>query len=122
VRDELVSRNVDARKILVNPNGADLNDYGPPDAHERHQLRAGLGFTDRDRVVGFTGTFGSWQGTDVLAAAIPRVCAADPDARFLIIGDGPHKPQLDTEVERHRLEHRVRRVGRVPQTEGARLL
>src|SRR5262249_18345379 len=41
---------------------------------------------------------------------------------FLIIGDGAHKPELDAEVERHRLEARVKRVGRVPQAEGARLL
>ena len=36
-----------------------------------------LGFADDDRVIGFTGTFGGWHGIDVLAAAIPRICAAD---------------------------------------------
>ena len=42
--------------------------------------------------------------------------------KFLLIGDGTHKPQLDAAVERHSLDDRVRRVGRVPQAEGARLL
>jgi ubiquinone/menaquinone biosynthesis C-methylase UbiE len=122
VRNDLLSRGVDARKILVNPNGADLERYAPAGADEKRRLRSALAFTDRDRVIGFTGTFGGWHGIDVLAAAIPRICAADPDAQFLVIGDGIHKPQLDAEVERHGLASRVRRVGRVPQAEGARLL
>ena len=122
VKNDLLSRGVDARKILVNPNGADLDSYAPADAVEKRRIRSGLGFTNRDRVIGFTGTFGGWHGIDVLAAAIPRICAADPDAQFLIIGDGTHKPQLDAEVERHGVQARVRRVGRVPQADGARLL
>ena len=122
VRNDLVSRGVDARKILVNPNGADLDSYAPADPEDKRQLRAGLGFTDRDRVIGFTGTFGGWHGIDVLAEAIPRICAADPNAQFLIIGDGTHKPKLDAEVERHGVGDRVRRVGRVPQARGAQLL
>jgi len=122
VRDDLLSRGVDARKILVNPNGADLDSYAPASNVDKQQLRATLGFTADDRVIGFTGTFGGWHGIDVLAAAIPKICAADPAAQFLIIGDGTHKPQLDAEVTRHGLDARVRRVGRVPQADGARLL
>ncbi len=122
VKNDLVSRGVDARKILVNPNGADLDSYAPAPPDEKRLLRSSLGFTDDDCVVGFTGTFGGWHGIDVLAAAIPRICAEAPTVKFLIIGDGTHKPQLDAEVARHGLEARVRCVGRVPQAEGARLL
>lgn len=122
VRDDLVSRGIDARKILVNPNGADLDNYAPADPDEKQRIRAELGFTVGDRVVGFTGTFGGWHGIDVLSAAVPRICAASPDVQFLVIGDGVHKPGFDAEVDKHRLNDRVRRVGRVPQHEGARLL
>jgi glycosyltransferase involved in cell wall biosynthesis/ubiquinone/menaquinone biosynthesis C-methylase UbiE len=122
VKSDLVSRGVDARKILVNPNGADLESYAPATPDEKQRLRRTLGFGDDDTVVGFTGTFGWWHGIDVLAEAIPRICAEVPAVKFLLIGDGSHKPQLDAEVERHRLGDRVRRVGTVPQEEGARLL
>jgi glycosyltransferase involved in cell wall biosynthesis/ubiquinone/menaquinone biosynthesis C-methylase UbiE len=122
VKADLVARGVDARKILVNPNGADLDRYAPAPPDEKRQIRSALGFRDDDCVVGFTGTFGWWHGIDVLAAAIPRICAAAPAVRFLLIGDGTHKPQLDAEIERHQLKPRVRSVGRVPQDEGARLL
>jgi glycosyltransferase involved in cell wall biosynthesis/ubiquinone/menaquinone biosynthesis C-methylase UbiE len=122
VRSDLLARGVDARKILVNPNGADLDSYAPAAVDEKRRLRSTFGFTDSDQVIGFTGTFGGWHGIDVLAAAIPRICAAEPTAQFLVIGDGVYKPQLDAEVARHGVEARVRRVGRVPQAEGARLL
>jgi glycosyltransferase involved in cell wall biosynthesis/ubiquinone/menaquinone biosynthesis C-methylase UbiE len=122
VKSDLVARGVDERRILVNPNGADLESYAPAPPEEKQRIRSSLGFVERDRVVGFTGTFGGWHGVDVLAAGIPRICAAAPDVQFLIIGDGTHKPQLDAEVARAGLDDRVRRVGRVPQAEGARLL
>jgi glycosyltransferase involved in cell wall biosynthesis/ubiquinone/menaquinone biosynthesis C-methylase UbiE len=122
VKADLVSRGVDARKILVNPNGADLASYAPATPVDKRRLRRTLGFGDDDCVVGFTGTFGWWHGIDVLAEAIPRICAEMPAVKFLLIGDGSHKQQLDAEVERHRLGDRVRQVGTVPQEEGARLL
>jgi glycosyltransferase involved in cell wall biosynthesis/ubiquinone/menaquinone biosynthesis C-methylase UbiE len=122
VRDDLLKRGVAADKIVVNPNGADLESYKPAGPAERRGLRESLGFGAADRVVGFTGTFGGWHGIDVLADAIPKICAADRNIRFLVIGDGTYKPQLDEQVDRHHLGERVLRVGRVPQAEGARLL
>lgn len=122
VKDDLVSRGVDARKILVNPNGADLRSYAPATASEKTAVRRTLGFDDQHRVVGFTATFGGWHGVDVLAAALPRICAASPDIRFLLIGDGAHKPMVDDAIMRHGLADRVSAVGRVPQEAGARLL
>ncbi len=78
--------------------------------------------TPSDRVIGFSGTFGGWHGVDVLAAAIPRICQESPDAQFLLIGDGSYKHLVDDAVIAAGLQARVKSVGRVPQTEGARLL
>lgn len=122
LKDSLVARKVDPRKILVNPNGADPVAYAPPAAAARDEVRATLGFRPADRVIGFSGTFGGWHGIDVLAAAIPQICQRAPQASFLLIGDGSHKPMLDEAVAKHGLQGRVRSVGRVPQAEGARLL
>ncbi len=122
LKDSLVARGVDPAKILVNPNGADPDAYAPPRADVRQAIRGSLGFTDSDRVVGFSGTFGGWHGIDVLAAAIPQVCARAPAAKFLLIGDGANKPVLDETVSKAGLDARVKSVGRVPQSEGARLL
>jgi glycosyltransferase involved in cell wall biosynthesis len=122
VRDDLVARGINPAKIFVNPNGADIDAYAPPSPAARDQIRAELGFTPADRVIGFTGTFGGWHGVDVLAAAIPRICAEEPSSRFLLIGDGNYKHLTDAAVANGKLQEKVKSVGRVPQQEGARLL
>ena len=122
VRDDVVSRGIDPGKVLVNPNAVDIDAYAPARPEEKKSVRAELGFQDDDRVIGFISTFGGWHGVDVLAEALPRICNALPNARFLMIGDGPEKHRVDAQVMRHGLGHRVRMTGSVPQTEGARLL
>ena len=122
VRDTLLERGVDPNKIIVNPNGADLDAYRPGSPEERRAIRAEFGWDETHRVVGFTGTFGGWHGIDVLAAALPRIAAARPQARFLLIGDGNFKSLVSDAIASHQLQDRVADLGRVPQAEGARLL
>lgn len=122
VQKSLIARGVDPRKILVNPNGADLSAYSPAEPAEKTRLREEIGL-DRDApIIGFTGTFGGWHGIDVLAEAIPQICSAVPEAQFLLIGDGNFKHLVDAAVVKHGLQGRVLSKGRVPQDEGARLL
>jgi glycosyltransferase involved in cell wall biosynthesis/SAM-dependent methyltransferase len=122
IKKTLVARGVPASKILVNPNGADLDAYQPAEDDEKRALRRELGLPDEACVVAFSGTFGGWHGVDVLAAAIPRICADNPRVFFLLIGDGNFKHEVDEAVARHHIGDRVVSVGRVPQSEGARLL
>ena len=122
IRNTLVARGVDPARILVNPNGVDLDAYAPAPPEVRESIRAGLGFGAADRVVGFTGTFGGWHGIDVLSEAIPKICQAVPAAKFLLIGDGNFKNLVDRAVTSFGLEQRVISTGRVPQADGARLL
>src|SRR5262245_62537384 len=44
IRNSLVSRGIDPAKILVNPNGVDLDAYAPGTPETREPLRASLGF------------------------------------------------------------------------------
>lgn len=122
VRDDVLKRGIAPSKILVNPNGVDVDVYVPPSPAKRQAVRRELGFEPQHVVICFTGTFGGWHGVDVLAAAIPEVLGAVPDARFLLIGDGNHKPLVDEAVRSRGLEALVKCTGRVPQAEGARLL
>ena len=122
IRNSLVARGIQPSKILVNPNGVDLDVYRPGTPDERDAIRASLGFNPSDRVIGFTGTFGGWHGIDVLADAIPKISKNNPRAKFLLIGDGVFKHVVQQAITTYGLAQRVVDAGRVPQTEGARLL
>jgi glycosyltransferase involved in cell wall biosynthesis len=121
IRDDLIKRGVDGNKILVNPNGVDLQAYQPDDDLKK-TVRQELGWTDAHRVIGFIGTFGGWHGVDILADAMPQIMRQLPEARFLLIGDGNLKHLVDETISKYQLENRVHCAGRVPQKEGARLL
>jgi glycosyltransferase involved in cell wall biosynthesis len=122
VRDDLLRRGIPGEKIMVNPNGVDLQAYAPKEANTRALLRRELGFKPSDRVVGFIGTFGGWHGIDVLAEAIPMICERDENIKFLLIGDGNFKHLIDDAISRHNLGGRVTCTGRVPHQRGAEML
>jgi glycosyltransferase involved in cell wall biosynthesis len=122
VRDDVVSRGIDPVKVLVNPNGVDCDEYSPPTAEQRREVRAELGLPEQRPVVGFIGTFGGWHGIDVLAEALPEICRQAPEAMFLLIGDGNLKPLVTDAIRTHNLHDRVVDVGRTKQREGARYL
>ena len=108
VVSEVERRNLEARgvvgsKIVVNPNGVDVERFRP-DAGGT-EARRELKLND-EVVAGFVGTFGPWHGVEKLAAAIKTI-STDVQVRFLLIGSG----SLHTEVEKQ-LEAETR-AGRV---------
>lgn len=122
VKDSIVSQGINPEKVLVNPNGVDLDAYRPLPSAERIALRASLGFDEGNVVVGFCGTFGGWHGIEVLAEAMPRILSERADARFLLIGAGNFKHLVTEAIEAHGIASRVVDVGMVPQQAAARLL
>jgi glycosyltransferase involved in cell wall biosynthesis len=122
VKDEVVALGIPADKILVNPNGVDLDAYHPLPDDKRAALRAELGFGPDDVVLGFCGTFGGWHGIEVLAEAMPRIAAARPNAKFLLIGGGNFKHLVTESVAASGIEGQVVDAGLVPQQQAARLL
>lgn len=57
------------------------------------------------------------KGTDLLVAAIPRICEMHPSVRFLIAGSGPKAIDLEQMVEKYCLQDRVELVGPVRHEE-----
>lgn len=122
VKDDLVARGVDSWKIVVIPNGADLDDYSPAPDDMKRDIRKEFGWDDSHVVAGFIGTFGGWHGIDVLKDALPKICEANSQIRFLLIGDGNLKGKVDAAIAKNDLSDVVKCVGMVPHKEGARLL
>ncbi len=57
------------------------------------------------------------KGQDVLVRALPRIRASVPDAALLLVGDGPHRPAVEREIDRLGLREHVVLTGRVPGDE-----
>lgn len=113
LKEQLLTRGIDAHKISVCPNGVDPDMFDPATMQsERASIRASLGLQEQC-VFGFSGTFGPWHGVEVLAYLIPLVVRQNERAHFMLIGDGPLKPMLYDALAQAHVLHRVTFVGMV---------
>jgi glycosyltransferase involved in cell wall biosynthesis len=121
LKDQLVSEGVDAERILVNPNGVDVDRLADARSLEPAAWRARLGRTEAP-TVGFIGTFGPWHGVRVLPEIMAAVRAARDDVRWIVVGSGALFDDVRDEVERRGLGDRVELTGVVPHERAVELL
>src|SRR4051812_26526540 len=79
IRDQLVADGVDRRRILVNPNGVDVDRLARVRDADATAWRARLGQPEAP-TVGFIGTFGPWHGVRVLPHIVAAVARRRDDA------------------------------------------
>src|ERR1043165_7517819 len=84
-RRNLEARGVAAEKIVVNPNGVDVERFRPGVGGA--EVRRELGIREDEVVAGFVGTFGPWHGVEKLAEAI-KLISPEERVRFLLVGSG----------------------------------
>lgn len=112
LRGDLIARGIDPAKIIVSPNGVDMDQFGSPVARDP-ALTARLGLEGAD-VVGFIGSFYDYEGLDDLIAAMPRLVRARPRAKLLLVGGGPMEQALRDQAMASPFADHILFVGRVP--------
>lgn len=115
LRGDLIDRGIAADKIIVSPNGVDLTLFGQPPARD-DMLARELGLEGAE-VIGFIGSFYDYEGLDDLIAAMPRLVAARPAARLLLVGGGPMEAALRAQADASPVADAIRFIGRVPHQE-----
>ncbi|KQM85957.1 glycosyl transferase family 1 [Sphingomonas sp. Leaf23] len=115
LRRDLVARGIDPAKIMVSPNGVDLNLFGDPPPPDT-ALAAELGLAGPE-VLGFIGSFYDYEGLDTLIAAMPALVAARPNVRLLLVGGGPMEGALRAQAAASNAAHAIHFIGRVPHHE-----
>ncbi|MCW4030667.1 MAG: glycosyltransferase family 4 protein [Candidatus Bathyarchaeota archaeon] len=88
--------NLEASKIRVVPNGVDIEKYVPKPASEEKKRRFGLG---AEPCVLFVGSLIPRKGLPYLVEAAKIVIKAQPTVKFVLVGDGPLKPQLTATLQ-----------------------
>ena len=94
-RRNLEARGVRAEKIVVNPNGVDVERFQPGAGGA--ETRRELGINEDEVVAGFVGTFGPWHGVEKLAEAIKSI--KRPKVRFLLVGSGSLHAEVEKQLE-----------------------
>jgi glycosyltransferase involved in cell wall biosynthesis len=121
LKQQVLEHGVPAERVLVNPNGVDVDRLERFRARAAPEWRRELGRPDVP-TVGFIGTFGLWHGVKVLPAMIDALRALRPEARWIVIGDGGLRGEVEEEIERRAIGELVELTGLVPHDRALALL
>jgi glycosyltransferase involved in cell wall biosynthesis len=98
-----------AAKIRVIPNGVDVERFRPRPPHE--SLRKELGLAADAPVAGIVAALRPEKNHALLLRAAARVLHVLPKARFLVVGDGPRRGELEALAESLSISAAVRFLG-----------
>ena len=87
---------IDASKVRIVPNGVDVEKFKPTENPTAVKQQFGL---SNELCVLFVGSLIPRKGLPFLVEAAKKIVKEKADTKFLIVGDGPLKPQLTTSLE-----------------------
>jgi glycosyltransferase involved in cell wall biosynthesis len=103
---------IPAARIAVIPNGVDTRRY--PRRGDREATRAALGLRPDERAVAVLATFKEQKGHRYLIEAAGALRDDFPDVRYLLIGDGALRPELERQIAAAGLGGSIRLLGTRP--------
>lgn len=121
MRDELVRRGVAPGRIALLPNAVDPLRFRP--RPRDRALAARLGIAAGTPVIGYVGSFNSYEGLDDLARACAVLHGRGRDFRLVLVGEEPAHlrgsvlPGLQAIAAAAGMAHKVHLPGRVPAEE-----
>jgi len=90
-------------KLLLLP--IDISVFHP--SVDCSEVRQKWGLSEKDQILVFIGTLFEFSGLDGFIRQFPRVAAAVPEAKLLIVGDGPQRAKLELIITQMGLEKQV---------------
>jgi len=110
-RDDLMARGIPARCIEIVHCGLDHETYHPALAPATKAVSPTILYVGRLR---------RYKGVDWVIRVMPRVLARVPDAKLVVIGDGPDRARLGAMLAKSGAAHSVEFLGFAPRADKAR--
>lgn len=113
IASDLREGNVPAGKVQLISHGIDTDRFSPEPTAFSDELTMAWKDGDRDKIlVGAVGRLQDVKGFSYFIDACARLDRAYPDTfTFVLIGDGPHKADLEQQVKKRKLGHVFRFAG-----------
>jgi len=105
LKKEILESKIPSEKILVIDNGIDIDRFQP--ASGINGMRKSLGIEDDEKTVGTVGRLIDEKGHEYLLKAAQEVLRNYPKAKFIIVGDGHLRSNLESIAKELRLERNV---------------
>jgi glycosyltransferase involved in cell wall biosynthesis len=96
-------------RVVSIPTGVDLSQFDP--ATDPEPVRREFGLLPENRVIGMVAVLRSWKRHEIFLEASARLAADRPELRFLIVGDGPRRPEVTAKIRELGLENRAIMTG-----------
>ena len=98
-------RGIPPHRVVKIYNGIELNKYNPK--LKKTSFRNNWGIPPEVPIVGAIGRMVWQKGFEFLIKAIPDIVEVAPDTRFLLIGDGPLRPNLENLARKLNVHGRI---------------
>lgn len=106
-----------ADRVRLIPHGIDPTPFlAPVEAAAQQALRRQLGLPADGAVIGTMSRLVASKGVDQLVRSLPRVRDAVPQARLVIVGEGPERPALERLALALGIREAVHFAGTLPET------
>lgn len=107
------------KPIYVIPTGIDIAPFKSSNftEEERDNLKKSLGIKPNEKIILFLGRVASEKSIDVIMDIMPSIFEEHPDYKFLIVGDGPSKKDLEEQARKLNIDKNVIFTGKVPWNE-----
>ncbi len=104
----VISDSARASMVKIAP-GIDTDHFAPVDSTD---VKKSLGLTEK-KVIVSVGRLVHRKGQDVLITAMPEILREIPDAHLLLIGEGPYRQYLESQVKKLKIDSHVSFIGRI---------
>ncbi len=101
----VISMGANADKVKLLPVMVDTDLFCP--SSDSNDIRQKWGFAERDQIIVFMGTLFDFSGLDGLIPRFAEVMKQLPQAKLLIVGDGPQRQKLDRIISELGLQKQV---------------